>query len=818
MPYWTSIRLYLFVVLAMLITQPLFAQSESPADPAAPETESTSDSATEDTGNIENPTETDSEADSGETVADEAALAVEEVSGGSKDSNIQQRTGVINFSGIVKERGSRKPKAYVTIYLKETEFEATTNKSGRFAFKNLPADIYTVVIPTMDYDLFETTEEINDGEAIEVVYYLEPKVVGTLEVVVRGQKVKKEVSRKTLNIEEAKVIPGSQGDAVKVVQNLPGVSSVIAGGGLVIRGSNAEDSRIMLDGHEIPLLFHFGGYKSVYNSDLLDQIDLYTGGFGTKFQNATGGIVELQSRKPRDDRWGGYFDTSLLDITALAEGPVNDKGSFAFAFRRSVIDLWLAPFLGAFTDDLEFTALPVYYDYQAKFHYQLDKLNSISIDAHGSLDKLELVSNLVSDTEPEFTGDLGFQTQAHSLVLHYRHITPNFESDFTPGLSYVKLSAKVGNDYFFDLDAVRFDIYEHMLFRINKTNTLAFGIQFEPSIGTARSNLVRPPKEGDVSYSFSNSDKVSSDMTESDLLAGFYVNDTIEYKGLTIIPGLRFDYYSTLETYAISPSLIARYKVLDPLVIKASIGLYHRKPDFDEVYEPYGNKGLEFERALHVVAGLEWQITDTLSLDIQGYYKKLDNLVSSINEVDEDNPNLIYDNGGKGYVYGGEVLLRHDFSNNFFGWISYSIAQAKRTDGPGTSYRYFDLDQTHNLVVVASYGFLKTWRIGARFQYSSGTPYTEILGNILNADNGTYLPLFDSGNKNNKRTGASHQLDLRLDKSFIYNTWILKLYFDIQNAYFHNNPIATVYNYDYTESDEIKGLPFLMSIGLRAEF
>ena len=343
------------------------------------------------------------------------------------------------------------------------------------------------------------------------------------------------------------------------------------------------------------------------------------------------------------------------------------------------------------------------------------------------------------------------------------------------------------------------------------------GLLIQPRIMQLEANIVRPPKEGEVMKSFSNEDKLHTNLTESDMIGAFHFYDELQLGPVLLVPGLRLDYESYLNIAALSPRLTARYQVIEPLAIKAAGGLYHRVPDADEMVEPFGNKGLEFERAVHAVLGVEWNITDVINVDVQGYYKYMDHLVSAIQDPVEGS-NRFYENGAKGYVYGGEIMLRHNWTDDFFGWISYSISRSMRTDGPGTPYRLFDMDQTHNLIALASWQFAKGWRLGGRFQFTSGEPYTDIYGSVFNADNGTYIPLYDQRHKNGKRGEPYHKLDIRLDKEWRFDTWMLNAYLDVQGVYFHANQLGTTYNYDYSEMGAFRDLPILPSLGLKAEF
>ncbi|MDJ0765858.1 MAG: carboxypeptidase-like regulatory domain-containing protein [Myxococcota bacterium] len=729
-----------------------------------------------------------------------------------------RKARAINFVGHLYEKGSRAPIANVTVYLKGTEYEAQTNAAGRFAFRDLPPQIYTVVIPTTAYEKVETQEEIRSGEKTAVTYYLEPLVYSGLEVIVRDKRIEKEVSRTTIKIEEANVLPGSGGDPVRVIEAMPGIARGGGGGSdntLVIRGANAEDSKVYLDGHWIPMLFHFGGAKSVYNGALLKEFDVSTGGFTAEYGRATGGVVNLKSRNPRSDRWGGYVDLSMIDASAMVEGPITKDMGLALGVRRSTLDLIMeGANINEKIDGLNFTTYPVYYDYQGKWHYQIDAQNSISIDAYGLYDKIAFAQEAVDDADPTLTGKAQFINESYNGAMHYRYKNDIIESDFSPAFLHFGQKSSYG-PYFLNWNWYAADIREDLRIKLGDHNTLAVGIQLTSWRLKLASNMVRPPKEGDVTFNFSNAEHIRSDIHDYDLQTGAYIQDEIEVGPLMIIPSVRFDHLASINAFGIGPRGAVRWSVVKPFVLKVAGGLYHRAPDADEYIPPFGNRDLKYERATHAIAGFEWAITNTIDLDVQGYYKYMDYLVTAI---DDPNIDKSYNNSAKGYVYGGELLLRHNWTDTFFGWVSYSISRSMRNDGPNTKYRRFDMDQTHNLVAVASWQFARGWRLGGRFQLTSGEPYTEITGSVFNADNGTYLPIYDEANMNAKTRPMYHRLDLRLDKEWRFDVWVLHTYLDVQNVYYHKNPVATVDNYDFSEQVHQTDIPILPSIGVTAEF
>ena len=173
----------------------------------------------------------------------------------------------------------------------------TSDEQGTFSFVSLPACSVQIKIIAPSYEAFTDKECVVRGIATDVLYRLSRVEYGDNEIVVYGKQEKKEVAKQSLTLSEVRRVPGFGGDAVKVIQALPGVARAAFGGGqIIVRGSGDGDSRYYLDGVEIPSLYHFGGLKSTYNSDALQTVDFYPGGFGTRFGGAIAGVVELKTR------------------------------------------------------------------------------------------------------------------------------------------------------------------------------------------------------------------------------------------------------------------------------------------------------------------------------------------------------------------------------------------------------------------------------------------------------------------------------------------------------------------------------------------
>jgi outer membrane receptor protein involved in Fe transport len=290
------------------------------------------------------------------------------------------------------------------------------------------------------------------------------------------------------------------------------------------------------------------------------------------------------------------------------------------------------------------------------------------------------------------------------------------------------------------------------------------------------------------------------------------------WSSLLLVPGLRFDYSSRLGEVWAEPRLAIRQNLSNRLVAKAGVGLFHQEPDFGEDYPGFGNPALTAEKAWHYSGGIEWRIVDGLSLDTTLFYKRLYDLVSPTRAVTFESgvvQPLIYDNGGRGRVMGAELLLRRDFGERLSGWIAYTFSRAERLDSGAEAWRLFDFDQTHILTAIGSFRLSRRWTLGSRFRYVSGNPRTPIVGSVVNVSADRYEPQF--GPVNSARNPAFHQLDVRIDRRWVFNRWVLDAYLDVQNIYNHKSPEGLSYSYDYRMSTPQGGLPVLTIFGVRAE-
>jgi len=742
------------------------------------------------------------------------------------------RQPVANLTGILRERGTRLPMpgVLVTVFREQQDnagkqegYEATADAQGRWRFFDVAPGEWKVLVEAPGYYPFRTTEIITAGEALDVTYFVERGSYNPFDVTVTAVRPRKEVSRTVLSVQEADKIPGTFGDPLAVVQNFAGVARPPFNGQLIVRGSAPEDSQYFVDGVNVPLIYHFGGLKSVIPVGMLDSIEFYPGNFPPMFGRGTGGIVDVQIKKLQPTKVGGYADVSILDTSVYLEAPLGNKGGIAVAGRRSYIDFIIN---AAVPDDapVNFVTAPRYYDYQLLANYRPTPAHDLRAFFFGSDDLLRILFQNPADIDSTFSGNsLSTSTSFYRGILAHRFVPgERFENTFRLSAGKDQFDVKAG-PLIIDVDLTLIQVRDVVRYKLTNWLTLSGGADVAYSNTDFLVQLPLPPKEGQPMGNRDLGQLRRSQKTGDRYFypAGFLELELRPLPGLLLLPGLRVDHLPNVGQTIAQPRLTARWELIPGLTAKGGTGLFTQEPNpFEGELDPvFGNPDLSAEEAQHHSLGMEWKPRLHLTLDVTGFYKRLRRLVSPTDDavtVDGMLRPLIYDSRGKGRVYGMELVARHEFANKFTGWLAYTLSRALRTDSGKAEERLFDFDQTHILTVVGSYSLPRNWQVGTRFRLVSGNPYTPVSAAINNLDTDRYDPVF--GDVNSARNGAFHQLDLRVDKRWVYQRWMLNLYLDIQNVYNRANPEGRQYSFNFRQSKPQQGLPLVTILGIRADF
>lgn len=652
-------------------------------------------------------------------------------------------------------------------------------------------------------------------------------------MVVRGQR-RREMTRTTVSREEVLRAPGTLGDALRSIQNLPGLSRApFLSGSLIVRGSAPGDTLILVDGTFLPAAYHFGGLHSTIATEMLDRIDFHPGNFSARYGRATGGVVDVGLRAPLREGARTTFHLGVLDAGAFTEAALGPTLAVAASARFGWVGYLTSPLVTALTGNTVFFG---YWDYQLMADWRPAGRDRVRVAVYGDGDSV----GFRDDRRRERTGlGLGYHLAQVSWT---RRFTPRTELQAFVSAGWNGLTLRMERDNsagdplrddHASLDAFPVHLRAELSHqasarvRINVGADGLFGLR-RLSSSFLRGSAGRPgspappepptPRDADIAL----------------VQPAVYLEAELSpTPRLRLRPGLRLDASAFTGTAILSPRFTGDVNLWRGALGKFGVG-YFTQPPLDERVSVAPEQLLlaqrlgadttaaRPERAIHLGVGLEQRFSPTVTLSVEGFYKTITDALVGFPSLDlllaGERPQggraaLRYD--GRGRAYGLEVLLRHRGGGRFFGWVAYTLLRAERQDAPGTPFRPFEFDQTHILTAVGSVRLGRGWEVGARWRYVTGRPtgYDRLLYDTLT---GQWLGF--SPEPWLSRVPDFHQLDLRVERQWVRNWGRVAVYLEVLNAY--NRVNAERFTYDLDRALPAPAgpyLPLVPNLGVRGE-
>lgn len=735
-------------------------------------------------------------------------------------SKAEENISDLSISGVVWEKGTRKPLDNVQVVLKGRKtHQTTTDQKGKFEFTVPGEETFFLTVFTLGYNkppAITVTPAERQTVKLKRIYLENATVLD--DVLVYADRNPDNIAKTSISGKELEAVAGTGGDPLRGLQTLPSVAVTNDGSANpAIRGSSPGDNKYYVDFVPVDYLFHFGGAVSVFNADLVENFNLYASAYGAEYGDVLGGVIDVNLREPRDDRMGGKLNMNLYLSDFLIEGPVADNQSFYFAGRRSYYDL-LLPKTGQLGDDsgVEYTQFPAFSDYQGKYLWKLDRNNRISLQLNGAEDKFKFIisdTSEIAESDPDIAGSntLANKYDSQSIVLRSR-LGKETNNKIAFGHIYSTTKRRAGAAGTGEATFDNYYLREAFSTKISDDHRLLLGADYSHNYVEFDLDYNDPKcTEFDPSCDFTSAQRVTSvDSLYADFYS-FYAKDRWQLsESVTSILGVRVSYDNYLEEIFTEPRLGLEVDFLENMLATAGWGKYHQFPGGTQVLDEFGNPDLSNLSAEHYVLGLGQEIKSDWSWKVEAFYKNLDKLVVA-DPVDN------YTNTGKGRAYGLDVFTKKELTEKFNGWISFTWSRSERENENTGDVFPASVDQPINVKLVANYKLSNKWSFGAKWLYHSGNPYTPIVGSVLRpATTDQYLPVY--GELNSDRLPAYHKLDLRLDRDFTYNTWKLNTYLELINAYNQKNLAGYSYNNDYSEREPVYQLPRLISFGIQADF
>ncbi|MDB4953622.1 MAG: TonB-dependent receptor [Myxococcales bacterium] len=678
---------------------------------------------------------------------------------------------------------------------------ATTDKQGRYRLAGVAIGAAVVI----SIEGYQTGLATVAGPLIDEVVLLSDKQA-TEVIEVQGEAPPASPGAAKLDRTELQRIPGTGNDLVRTLSAMPGIVNFqfpLGYSGVVIRGSSPQDSKVLIDDFEVPVLYHDIGFRSIVPTEAIDKLDYVPGGFDVAYGRAASGIVSLTTRPGSDER-SEQLEGSIIDTGAIVQGSIDKSTHYMIAFRRSLIDLIL-PALIPKDADLALTTVPRYYDEQFRIDHTFSPRWRVRFSSVGSDDKLELFTNKAQSPDKRFFNRTRFIRLTSAAMFHDGPWYGSFalsgiaqEFVFERGISqYVNVRQP-------NVTA-RTEITRTAKDAGGLTN-FEWRVGAEAAIGRTTIDLALPQerREGQPMGTDNPNDtsqRFNGSIWTPDFATWTAVSANLDPR-IRFTTGVRVDAFARINDYAIQPRGELQIKLTPAVTARLSAGAYARPPEYQGELL-FSN--IHPEKSTQTIAGLQYEPREGFRLQSSLYYSDRTSLLTYA----PDGRSLL--NQGRGITYGAELFATVR-SGPWFGFLSYSYSHSTRVDFPRAAERLFDFDQPHSLNLALSWKKGK-WQLGGRFQLYSGLPNTPVQTAVFDSDANIYTPIF--GAVNSDRTPIHNQLDLRLDRYWKWGPVQMSYFLDVQNVYLNDSVIAYFYSYDYSQRAAFKSLPIIPSMGFR---
>lgn len=694
----------------------------------------------------------------------------------------------------------------VNLLVDETLLGAATDDKGYYIIQNVPAGSGKIIASMMGYKSDTFDIEVHENKLIPLNVILEEKLIRLPGVVVSGEKLveRSAVSDYLLEGESLILREGHMQDPIRVIPTLPGVTSMgglFSTSHLYVRGGNPDENLFLLDWTPVDWPWHFGGMKSVFNSYVIEDIELQTGGFPAKYGNALSSVFNITTREGNRERFSGNASFGFINMQALFEGPISSKGFFLFAGRRSYLDLILK-------EDASFP-IPYFWDGNFKFGYEPNPANKIYFSGLASYESIDFVADESEKGMPSKIYDEG---KLNTQTLEWKSII-NEDLYSVCALTRQKtvFQYEIGKNMKSDINALDFGFIEDITWNINHSHTVKTGIKLDLGFY----DIVEDIPIDLVNYEADPDDPsiptTIYEVKDTTWSASYYIQDSWRLTDrISVTGGIRFDYWNLNEIFDVSPRFSLKYKLTPVTEIRAATGLFTQHPGIQVASR---NENLGSRKAVHYILGLKHKFKESLQGWVELYEKDYNNLVT-VDTLEN------FSSDGTGYARGIEFFLKKD-SKNLNGWLSYSLGLSKRREFLNDVEYYADFDKRHMFSAVFDWKITKKFSLGAKFRSASGSPYTPVVAAVADTSGTFWIPV--KGETNSRRYPAFHQLNLRFNSNYTLFGLKTLLYFEIWNVYNRKNVMGHYYEYgdEYENNVKVKpyySLPILPAGGVEIHF
>jgi len=741
-----------------------------------------------------------------------------------------------SLQGRVFDGKTREPLEGVMIRVVEIDKWAVSDRTGFYRIESIPLGRYSVEFVLEGFKKLVKTDITITSHHVTRLHVELDNIIPRLheEVTVTARNLPSAEatppSRVTLDAKETTTIPGSFRDLSRVLKVIPGTSHMTEkANDLIVRGGSPWENGFFIDNIQIPNLNHFqlqgnaGGAFGLLNLSLVQDIDIYTGGFAAAYGNQMSSITDITLREGTRDRVRSQFFIHLTGFGLTAEGPVfGNRGAWLFSLNRSYHDLILniVNYRGV---------IPRFGDLHFKLVFDIGSNNRIQLlNIFGNS---RVSYDLEKAVEQGLNSYLDFITNQNTLGMnwlsswsHRGHSNTSLSySYFKNTYSATAVRPEAGTS---DLKAVEefngeFHLRNVNSYRFSQKHRVRFGFEINPERFEYDNYVAEYINHwGSLIPEFIQ--KGTMNTSKHGLFFSYLFSP---WDSLTFSIGGRTDYFAFNKHLLFSPRISVSWEIRKGLSLRGAWGNYIQSLP---VYLLSGSPENALNKdpvASHIVLGLGWELDPSTSIKLDIYHKSYKNLPLT----PEDPSNFVADSGldfglyrayavlsdsGIARSQGIELLFQKKSTRGFFGILSISLFRSRFRDFNGI-WRNRINDNRYILTWTGGYKPNEKWTFLLFWNWAGGRPYTpydlelskEYKVSVINRDE-VYA----------KRYPDYMTFNIRIDRRFSFKKSSLNVFLGVSNLFNRKNLDRYFWNKIENNIDTIYQGPLLPEFGVEFRF
>jgi hypothetical protein len=736
-----------------------------------------------------------------------------------------------SIRGNVYEKETGNPVIFCNVSLDGTSFGATTDLDGFFVISNVPVGNYVLRATYIGFDSSSVKVTIKKGA---VAYQSLTMVENGIKLEEVSISAAREQARTTVNISQVSVsqkqiksLPsvGGEADIVQYLQVIPGIISTgDQGGQIYIRGGAPVQNKILLDGLNIFNPFHSIGFYSVFETELIKNVDVLTGGFGAEHGGRISAIVDISTKDGNKSRTSGFLSGGPFMVKGLLEGPIKKfkeggtSVSYVVTAKKSLIEETSKSLYSYAATDKEIGLPFTFQDLYAKLSVNTANGSRINVFGFNFNDAYKNPLLATIDWKNRGAGvnfhmiPSGSSIIVDGVVGFSNYNVGIAEQDQQPRTSEIaELNANINFTFFGDKNEIKYGL-ELRSIRTDFEFVNPFAIRF------------------------------ADEQNSTEL--GVFAKYRQIIGNLIIDPSVRVQYYAALGNVTLEPRMGIKYNFSDKFRFKGAAGRYTQnilstsnERDVVNLFNGFltgpetvvrdfnGNiLNNKLQISNHAIAGFEYDFSRKFSINVEGYYKDFPQLlVVNRNKQDKDDTDYTAESGE---AYGIDFTFKYEVPRVYV-YATYSHGYVTRDDGQQVYPTIFD--RRHNINFLATYDLdkKKSWQVSLRWNLGSGFPFTRTKGfynyqdyfdgvsTNYETNNPDNVGIIYSSVRNSGRLPYYHRLDISIQKKIEFTKYSgLELNASVTNVY--NRP--NIFYFDRLSYNRVDQLPILPTLSAKFYF